>query len=158
MKKLTIPLRFVLCIIFVSLTLVCIYAFPSMMSLGKQPEIPVFKKILFGIGLYLSGILSYAIIYFAWRLLHLIDHNQLFSEPGIFSLKVVKDLFYIIAILYAVMFPIFVDFTSDDCSPIGVLVEVFTIMLGLMMGIFVHVLQKISQRLINSKKETELFI
>ncbi|WP_125566823.1 DUF2975 domain-containing protein [Companilactobacillus insicii] len=158
MKKLTISLRLVLCIILLLLTLVCIYLFPNLIGWNVQPEIPTMYKILFGIGLYLSGILSYVIIYFSWRLLHLVDHNNLFSQSGIFSLKMVRNLFYTISILYILMFPLFTVIDSDDCSPIGILMELFLIMLGLMVGAFVHVLQKISQQLINSKKETELSI
>ncbi|WP_125588422.1 DUF2975 domain-containing protein [Companilactobacillus jidongensis] len=158
MKNLTIPLRLVLCLILILLTLVCIYTFPDLISYRGQPEMPTILKVLLGIGLYLSGILSYAIIYFSWRLLHLIDHNHLFSAKGVSSLKIIRNLFYTIAIIYAAMFPLFAFITSDDCSPVGGLMEMFVIMLGLMVGTFVHVLQKVSQDLVNSKKETELSI
>ncbi|WP_334329409.1 DUF2975 domain-containing protein [Companilactobacillus sp. HBUAS59699] len=158
MRRLTIPLRIVLCLILFLLTLVCIYLFPDLISWNDRPDMALIFKILMGIGLYLSGIFSYAIIFFSWRLLHLIDHKHLFSNTGISSLKIIKNLFYAITVIYTVMFPLFTMIESDDCSPVGIMMEMFLIMLGLMVGTFVHVLQKLSQNLVNSKKETELLI
>lgn len=158
MKKLTIPLRVVLCLILFLLTLVCIYLFPNLISWRDQPDINLVYKILMGVGLYLSGILSYMIIFFSWKLLHLIDHHHLFSKSGVLSLRIIKSLFYVIALIYAAMFPLFSLIDSDDCSPVGILIEIFLIMLGLMVGAFVDVLQRLSQNLVNSKKETELLI
>lgn len=158
MKLLTNYLRAFLLLLSFLLVLIFIYLFPDFLTVGSYAHISIFMRIYFGTGLYLSGILSAIIIIYSWKLLHLADKQNIFSHKGVQTLRMIKWLFYSIALTYIVISPAFAAMDSNDCSPIGVLLEAFLIMLGLMLGAFVNVLQLVVQRVINSKKETELSI
>ncbi|APX71491.1 DUF2975 domain-containing protein [Companilactobacillus allii] len=155
-KSQTIYLRIILIILVIFLTLILLYLFPNFISGGYENKPSNAVKVFFSLGLYLSGIISYLIIYYSWKLLYLVDNKNLFTKSGILSLKRIKQLFFSITIIYVLLSPIFTQIVSDDDSPIGVLLNVFLIMLSLMLGLFVNVLQKNSTRVMNPNSEKEL--
>jgi len=157
MKILTYYLRAILILLASLLVLIFIYLFPDFITVGSYEHISIFIKIYFGTGLYLSGILSYLILWFTWKLLHLADKKAIFTTNGIQVLKIIKQLFYTIAIIYVVLIPAFILMTSNDDSPIGMLLDTFIIMLALMLGTFVNVLQLVVQkRTANYKQKPSL--
>jgi len=153
MKILTNYLRAILLLLAFLLALIFIYLFPDFLSVGSYAHISILIKIYFGTGLYLSGILSYLILFYSWKLLHLADMKNIFSATGIKLLRKIKILFYSIAATYVIIIPSFILMDSSDGSPIGILLETFLVMLGLMLGTFVNVLQLVVQRALNSKKK-----
>ncbi|WP_338232370.1 DUF2975 domain-containing protein [Companilactobacillus muriivasis] len=157
MKILTNYLRAILILLAALLVLIFIYLFPDFITAGSYAHINIFIKIYFGTGLYLSGILSYLIIWFTWRLLQLADKKAIFTANGVHALKRIKQLFYTIAPIYIVLAPAFKLMNSNDDSPIGILLDAFLIMLALMLGVFVNVLQLVVQkRTANYKQKPSL--
>lgn len=157
-SPLTIYLRLILCVLVFLLTLILLYLFPDFISGSYKNQPSNIIKILFSVGLYLSGIISYIIIFYSFKLLRLTDQMKLLTESFILYLKRIKELFFSITIIYIILAPIFTKVVSDDDSPIGVLLNVFLIMLSLMIGLFVNLLQKNSQQAMNPKLEKELNI
>jgi len=157
MKVLTNYLRAILILLASLLVLIFIYLFPDFITAGSYTHISIFIKIYFGIGLYISGILSYLVIGCTWRLLHLTDKKTIFTTSGVHILQRIKQIFYSIAFIYIVLAPAFRLMNSNDDSPIGILLDVFLIMLALMLGAFVNVLQLVVQkRTANYKQKPSL--
>ncbi|MQS52333.1 DUF2975 domain-containing protein [Companilactobacillus mishanensis] len=150
MKKLTMFLRFSLLCLFVGLTFFCVYMFPSLITYLIQIEMNVALIILFGIGIYGSGIFSYGIILMAWRLLKQIDENEIFTVKTVSFFKWIKISGSTISIIYAVVIPSVIALTMNEGQTGPIVVDVFLIILGLSISVFANVLEHICLNVLNS--------
>ncbi|WP_125713163.1 DUF2975 domain-containing protein [Companilactobacillus kedongensis] len=158
MKKMTIFLRLSLCIMLFFLTLITFLMFPNVLSFMIQEKTAPLMIILFGIGIYASAIGSYAIIFFAWRLLYLIDHGKTFSNSSLFSLNKIKLIGFSIAGIYALLIPSVATFENADCNPLSAITNIFLIGLGVTIGVFANVLELICKHVVKFETENELTI
>ncbi|WP_125592810.1 DUF2975 domain-containing protein [Companilactobacillus baiquanensis] len=160
MKKLTIFLRFSLCIMLFFLTLICIFFFPNVLLFMALFKANTILTIIFGIGLYASAIGSYTIIFFTWRILRSIDTNQIFTNSNIFSLNMIKLLGYSIAAIYMLMIPSILALSDDGrSSTLGMFfVNIFLIGLGITIGVFAQLLKRICSKITKFQIENELTI
>lgn len=145
MKILTIFLRFTLCIMLFLVSVICYRSFPALLVFMYESYTSLLVVITYGILLYASGICTYGIIFFAWRLLYLTDHRKLLSNSGIFAVRMIKIFFYSIAILYVTSIFGVIAETRIIKAPAPLTIELFLIILGSTIGAFSNVLQKIMQ-------------
>ncbi|MFD1417588.1 DUF2975 domain-containing protein [Companilactobacillus keshanensis] len=158
MKKLTTFLRLSLCIMLFFLTLITVFMFPNVLSFMIQVKTAPSLIILFGIGTYASAIGAYTIIFFAWRLLYLIDHDKAFSNSSLFSLNKIKWIGFSIAVIYILLIPSVVTMENAECNPLSTITNIFLIGLGVTIGIFANVLERICNHVVKFETENELTI
>ena len=154
MKILTIFLRFTLCIMLILLTRISAIFFPNLLGY-MAGHMGLFTVIFFGICLYLSAICSYGIIFFAWRLLYLIDHQHNFSPANLFAVTMIKKLFYSIAIIYLPATWGVWELVKLEKAPMPITMEIFILILSLSLGAFSHVLQRVMQHFAPKSSQQE---
>ncbi|WP_125566824.1 DUF2975 domain-containing protein [Companilactobacillus insicii] len=151
MKILTIFLRFILLLIILMLSHFTIYFFPSLLGWMSDNGSNKFILTSFGFFLFSSAIFSYAIIFFAWRLIYLVDHNRIFSNSGTFALRMIQYAFYYIAIDYLISFFDIGELANIEQAPAPFTAQIFIIVFATSMGLFVNLLQRINQRVVSSQ-------
>jgi len=145
MKLPTLFLRFTLCIMVFLLTIISLRSFPSLLIFMNENRTSLLILIPYAVLLYGSAVLSYGIIILAWRLLYLIDHDRLFSKAGVLAVKIIKIFFYTIAVIYVLAIFGVCEEANILNAPAPITIELFLIILGLTIGVFAHVLQKIME-------------
>ncbi|WP_338232369.1 DUF2975 domain-containing protein [Companilactobacillus muriivasis] len=145
MKLPTLFLRFTLCIMIFLLTIISLRSFPSLLIFMNENKTSLLILVPYAVLLYTSAILSYGIIIFAWRLLYLTDHDRLFSKAGVLAVKIIKIFFYTIAVIYVLAIFGVCEEANILNAPAPITIELFLIILGLTIGVFVNVLQKIME-------------
>jgi len=145
MKLQTLFLRFTLCIMILLLTIISLRSFPSLLIFMNENKTSLFILVPYAILLYTSAILSYGIIILAWRLLYLTDHNRLFSKTGVLAVRIIKIFFYTIAVIYVLAIFGVCEEANILNAPAPITIELFLIVLGLTIGVFVNALQKIME-------------
>jgi len=159
MKKETIFLRLTIYAMAVIMAAFCIIVVPHYLigSNNLMPDIPAFT-ILLGVGLYLSAIFFFAVLYQALKLLRLIDHDEAFSSVSVQSLKRIKNFAYSICAIYILELPIFFTFADRDDAPGVILVCAVFAGAPLVIAIFASVLEKLLRSAIKIKSENDLTI
>lgn len=145
MKLPTLFLRFTLCIMVFLLTIISLRSFPSLLIFMNENRTSLLILIPYAVLLYTSAVLSYGIIILAWRLLYLTDHDRLFSKAGVLAVKIIKIFFYTIAVIYILAIFGVCEEANILNAPAPITIELFLIILGLTIGVFAHVLQKIME-------------
>jgi len=145
MKLPTLFLRFTLCIMIFLLTIISLRSFPSLLIFMNENKTSLFILVPYAILLYTSAILSYGIIILAWRLLYLTDNNRLFSKTGVLAVRIIKIFFYTIAVIYVLAIFGVCEEANILNAPAPITIELFLIVLGLTIGVFVNVLQKLME-------------
>jgi len=159
MKKETIFLRVTIYAMALIMAAFCIIVVPHYLigSNNLMPDIPAFT-ILLGVGLYLSAIFFFAVLYQALKLLRLIDHDEAFSSVSVQSLKRIKNFAYSICAIYILELPIFFTFADRDDAPGVILVCAVFAGAPLVIAIFASVLEKLLRSAIKIKSENDLTI
>jgi len=145
MKLPTLFLRFTLCVMIFLLTIISLRSFPSLLIFMNENKTSLFILVPYAILLYTSAILSYGIIILAWRLLYLTDNNRLFSKTGVLAVRIIKIFFYTIAVIYVLAIFGVCEEANILNAPAPITIELFLIVLGLTIGVFVNVLQKLME-------------
>ncbi|WP_334329408.1 DUF2975 domain-containing protein [Companilactobacillus sp. HBUAS59699] len=153
MKILTIFLRFILLLITAILSHFTFVFFPGLLTWMAKSGASLIVLISFGFFLFASALAAYGIIFFAWRLLYLVDHKRIFSESGTFALRMIKLAFYSIAIIYLLAFFDIGVLGNIEHAPAPFTVEIFIVIFASAMGLFVNLLQRINQSVVRSSKE-----
>ncbi|WP_125761515.1 DUF2975 domain-containing protein [Companilactobacillus hulinensis] len=159
MKKETIFLRITIYVMALIMGAFCIIVIPHYLigANNLMPDIPAFT-VLLGVGLYLSAILFFAVLWQALRLLSFIDHEKAFSDLSVQALKRIKILAYSICVTYILELPIFFTFADRDDAPGVILVCAVFAGAPLVIAIFASVLEKLLQHAIKIKSENDLTI
>lgn len=159
MKKETIFLRITIYVMALVMAAFCIIVIPHYLigSNNLMPDLPIFT-ILLGLGLYLSGVLFFSILWQALKLLSLIDHEKAFSNVSVKALKHIKIFAYSICAIYILELPIFFTFADRDDAPGVILVCAVFAGAPLVIAIFASVLEKLLQNAIKIKSENDLTI
>ncbi|WP_338232368.1 DUF2975 domain-containing protein [Companilactobacillus muriivasis] len=159
MKKETIFLRLTIYVMGLIMLAFCAIVVPHYLigSNNLMPDIPIFT-ILLGLGLYVSAILFFTILFQALKLLNLIDQENAFSNASVKSLKNIKQLAYSICIIFILELPIFYAFAERDDAPGVILVCAVFSGAPLVIAIFASVLEKLLRHAIKIKSENDLTI
>lgn len=159
MKKETIFLRITIYIMALFMLAICVVVAPHYI-IGANNLLPnkLILTIILGLGLYITAILFYLVLYQALRLLNLIDHENAFSQQSVLALKNIKIYAYIMCAIYILESPIFFIFADKDDSPGVILVCIVLAGAALVIAIFASMLQKLLHHAIKIKLENDLTI
>lgn len=158
MRLLTKFLRLPLCIMLLVLAIICGFFFPFVISFMIQFKVDQLSTLTFAIGVYASAIGAFIIIFFTWRLLYLIDKKQAFSSSSLFALNKIKISAFTIAVIYTLLIHSVSYLDDIGCTPEVVIVNFFLIGLGITIGVFANLLEKICRRVLKFQTENELTI
>ncbi|WP_125566826.1 DUF2975 domain-containing protein [Companilactobacillus insicii] len=159
MKKETIFLKITIYVMALAMLAVCVIVAPHYLIgannlLPNKPALTV----LLGIGLYVTALLFYLVLYQALKLLNLIDHNSAFSKKSVTALKNIKHFAYAMCIIYILESPVFYIFAEKDDAPGVILVCAVLAGASLVIAIFASMLQKLLHQAIEIKSENDLTI
>lgn len=127
---------------------------------GKHPVNPNYAHILYPIliGMYVSAIPYFIVLYQAFKLLSYIDKNQAFSELSVKALKNITSCALTISGLYVVILPFVYRVADLDDAPGLMIIGMVPILSSLVIAVFAAVLQKLLQEAIDIKSENELIV
>lgn len=115
-------------------------------------------QITTSISLYLACTLIFAISFYLFRIFHLIDIHNFFSDSALIFVKTVRYLFIALFIVLLGIMP-FVYYTADHGDAPGLIFIVMGIVfIPLAIAVFISAMEKILNNSINLKKENELTI
>ncbi|WP_125588420.1 DUF2975 domain-containing protein [Companilactobacillus jidongensis] len=159
MKKETIFLKVTIYVMALIMAAICIVVAPHYLIGANNllPNKPVLTIIL-GLGLYVTAILFYVVLYQAMKLLNLIDHEKAFSKKSVTALKNIKYCAYSMCIIYLLESPVFYIFADKDDAPGVIIVCAVLAGASLVIAIFASMLQKLLHHAIEIKSENDLTI
>lgn len=158
MKKETIFLRFAIFIMALIMLIICVLIIPIHLINANNLIHNWFYNWIFGIGLYLTAILFYTVLWQALKLLHLIDQNKAFSKSSILNLKNIKRAAYLACLIYILEWPFFYIFADKDDAPGFVIIGIILAGTALVIALFASMLEKLLTQAIRIKLENELTI
>ncbi|PIC65562.1 hypothetical protein CSV79_00345 [Sporosarcina sp. P13] len=138
----------------------CIFLVPELASEAAEhyPGADILQY-PFLIGIYVTAILFFVILYQALSLLNYIDKNKAFSELSIKSLKNIKYCAVTISILYVVVIMPFIYRVAQGEDAPGLIIIGMAITLSpTVIAVFAAVLQRLLQEAIDIKSENELTV
>jgi hypothetical protein len=131
-------------IIFIGLSVLssCII---GLISLVKSPISPNYSRILYPIivGLYLSVIPFFLVLYKAFILLLLIEKNNIFTQVSINVLQFMKYCTYMISMVYVIIMPFLYLLAEKDDAPGLIMIGVIPIFSSITIGISFTIFQGI---------------
>ena len=141
----------------VPILVLCIF---GLFWLAKNPANPAYAHILYPIilGIYLSAIPFYTVLYKAFRLLSYIDKNIAFSELSVKALKHIKYCAIIISTLYVIIMPFVYLLADKDDAPGLILISAFPVFASAVIAVFAAVLQKLLKKALDIKTDNDLTI
>lgn len=159
MKKETIFLKITIFVMALAMIAICVIVAPHYL-IGANNLLPTkpYLTIILGIGLYLTAILFYIVLYQAFKLLKLIDHDEAFSKKSVTALRNIKYCAYSMCIVYLLESPVFFIFANKDDAPGVILICGILAGASLVIAIFASMLQKLLHHAIEIKSENDLTI
>lgn len=149
----TLFLKFVIYALSLAALGACAFAIPAVV---RAENIGDYRPIL--IGMYISAIPFFIILYKGLRLLKLIDTNTAFSQDSVDALKHIKYFSFLISIVYAIDLP-FIYRIADRKDAPGLMVLGLILAFGpLVVTVFAAVLEKLLQNAIDIKSENDLTV
>lgn len=113
----------------------------------------------FLIGMYVTAIFFFVILYQALRLLSYIDKNKAFSELSVKSLKNIKYCAVTISILYVVVImPFIYRVAQGEDAPGLIIIGMVITLAPTVIAVFAAVLQRLLQEAIDIKSENDLMV
>ncbi|MEH6944569.1 DUF2975 domain-containing protein [Bacillus sp. JJ722] len=144
-------------IIGITILSLCIFWLPVMATdaVVMYPEYTYLKFPIL-IGLYFTAIPFFLALYQAWKLLHYIETENIFSEQSVMLLGQIKN--YAISIIILYVMGILLLVTQNALHP-GIALIGFTIMfVTLVISIFAAVLQGLLKSALQIKSENDLTV
>jgi len=147
-KHETLFLKAAIFIIGLPILALCIF---GLYELINNPVNPAYAHILYPIviGIYLSLIPLYIVLYKAFRLLGYIDRNIAFSELSMRALKAIKHCAITISILYVVMMPFVYLLAKKEDAPGLVIIGMTPLFASTAIAVFASILQKLLKNVID---------
>jgi hypothetical protein len=155
----TFVLKAILVLIGLGVLALCMFAFPTIW-VGADIE---WSQLMGLLRLALVGIFASAIPFFialsqAFKLLHLIDKNNAFSDEAVKALAVIKYCAIVFSALYMTIMPLAVGVAELDDAP-GAVVIAFAIACSpLIVATFVAVVQRLLQSAVAMKAEQDFTV
>lgn len=116
------------------------------------------EQIIASLSLYLSALVSLAILYYMYRILQLIDKNDAFSNQ---SLKYVNVIFRLTIMEFVVLLgllPFFFYVADNDDAPGFMIISFGILMIPLAVATLISILEKLLANAIQLKNDNELTI
>jgi MFS family permease len=149
----TLFLRSVILLIGTAVLALCVFALPAGIM---SDETGAYRPIL--IGMYLPAVPFFIALFYAFKLLHYIDKNKVFSEASIKALQAIKYSAFVISALYAAGMPYIFTVAEMDDAP-GVVGIGFIFIFGsLVVGTAAGVFQRLLRNVVDIKSENDLTV
>lgn len=158
MKRETIFLRLAVYIMGLMMLAICIFVIPAHLTYANHLMHNWAYNLTFGIGLYITAILFFIVLWQALKLLHLIDKNEDFSHSSVSNLKNIKISAYLACLIYILESPFFYIFADNDDAPGVVIIGMILAGAALVIALFASMLQKLLSQAIRIKQENDLTI
>ncbi|MDQ0418875.1 hypothetical protein J2Z48_003080 [Croceifilum oryzae] len=154
----TLILKIAVFIIGLPVLALCIFLVPNMANFAAKlyPDIAPIKYLVF-IVMYGAAIAFYFALYQAFKLLRFIDENTAFSELAVKSLKNIKYCAITISGLYVLGLPLFHFIAKKVDPPVGLL-GLIIVFASSVVAVFVTIVQRLLQEVINIKSENDLTV
>ncbi len=114
--------------------------------------------IVFGVAIYVSALLFFGAVFYAWKILNLVDQENTFSAAALVDLRRLKLFILGMAAAYACFLPaIFVVGDQEDAPGI---ILMFGLLVGLplVVATFIGILEKLLQRALFLQVENDLTV
>jgi hypothetical protein len=146
-------LRFVICLMGLAGLALCVIVLPRVIgSIDPGGYDPIL------LGMYVTAIPFFVVLYQSLKLLNYIDKNIAFSELSVKALKYIKYYATSDSLLYAAGMPYIFYVADKDDAPGVVLIALVIIGATLVIAVFAAVLQKLLQNAIDIKSENDLTV
>ena len=110
------------------------------------------------LGMLLTAIPFFMILYQAFNLLQYIDRNTAFSEASVKALRRIKTYALVISGFYVVCMPYIYYVAEKDDAPGGILIGMILAVAPAVIAVFVAILQALLQSAIAIKSENDLTV
>lgn len=159
MKIKTLFLKAALIGIALVVLLFSIFLFPLMPAgiAGDMPTV-TYEAWLFVAVLYFTEIVFFLLVIQAFKLLILIDHNDVFSEKALNHIRWIKIGCGAIGVAYLGLMPLVYQLADIEDAPGVVLIAGCGIMVPFILSVFMAVLQKLLESAIALKNENDLTV
>ncbi|MFD1417589.1 DUF2975 domain-containing protein [Companilactobacillus keshanensis] len=158
MKRETIFLRLTIYVMALMMLAICIFIIPTHLINANNLMHNLTYNLIFGMGLYLTAVLFFIVLWQALKLLHLIDKNEAFSNSSVLNLKNIKISAYLACLIYILESPFFYMFADKDDAPGVVIIGMVLAGAALVIALFASMLQKLLTQAIRIKQENDLTI
>lgn len=159
MKWKTLFLKLALLVMAAGVLAIFIFALPDAIRFGIQnPQASGYAYIVISILLYLTGAVFLFILYQAYRLVRLIDHQDAFSQPAADGLRRIKRGAFAITISYVLGIAFFYPVADATNAPGIMLMGLTALGASFVIGVFAAVLQTLLQSAIDIKQENDLTV
>ncbi|WP_218043509.1 DUF2975 domain-containing protein [Lentilactobacillus dabitei] len=156
MKIKTLFLKLSLVCIGIIIALLCGIAFPR--TLGKLSDIYPqigWELYVFAFFLYLSAVFFYIAEGYAYRILQLIDHDNVFSGQALQAIKRIKYALAGMGICYIFFLPMVYQLAIAEDAPGLVLMMAIVAMIPFVVSVFAAILEKLLEKATQLKLESQ---
>lgn len=137
----------------------CIFVLPALSSKAVELYLgSAYLKYPILLGLYITAIAFFTILYQALKLLGYIDKNKAFSELSVIALKNIKYCAIVISGVYVLMTPVMYIIAEKDDAPGIIVIGLAFIFAAAVISVFAALLQKLLKEAIDIKSENDLTI
>jgi hypothetical protein len=152
-------LRLVIFAIGIGVLALCIFALPSLWKGGSE-EFPTASRslLLIMIGLYITVIPFFVVLWQTLKLLKYIDEKKAFSEMSVKALRTIKRCAGIIGMLYVSFVPLLLPIAEADDAPGLVVMGIAIAGAPIAIAVFAAVLQKLLKNAIDIQSENDLTV
>lgn len=152
MKLQTLFLKLTVVVIGIPILVLCILGLPWLVN---NPVNPDYAYILYPviIGMYVTAIPFFFVLYQTFKLLGYIDRNEAFSESSAKALKNIKYSATIIGIIYGACMPFIYLIAEKDDAPGLILIGLVFTFAPIVIAVFADVLKKLLEDTIDNIRQ-----
>ena len=157
MKRETLFLKAVVCLMGIPVLALCVFLLPLIAGDASDifPDRWLYPVL---IAMYGSAIPFFAALYQTLKLLGYIDRNEAFSEKSVTALKKIKHCAVAIVVLYAACSPFLFLIGQEDDAPGLPALGLVVMFASAAIAVFAAVLQKLLNHAIELKSENDLTV
>lgn len=152
-------LRFAIFLMGAGVLAFCIFALPEMWQSGAEGFPMVrYATSLIMIGMYMTAIPFFILLWQAIKLLDYIDQGKVFSNLSVGALRNIKKCAAVISILYIGGVPLLFPIADADDAPGMLIIGAVIACIPVTIAVFAAVLEKLLQSAIDIKAENDLTV
>ncbi|BAP85777.1 hypothetical protein LOOC260_112390 [Paucilactobacillus hokkaidonensis JCM 18461] len=159
MQKETLFLKVVIIVLALAVLTGCIFAVPGLIQAGNDFS-SHYRYVFYGgaVGVTSTAILFWIIIWQAFKILILIDHDNAFSQTTIKILRLIKWLAVAMGVVYALELPSLYVLADHMDAPGVLMIGIILTGASIVISVFAALLEKLLANAVNYKSENDLTI
>lgn len=159
MQKETLFLKVVIIALALAVLTGCIFAVPGLIQAGNDFN-SHYRYVFYGgaVGVTSTAILFWIIIWQAFKILILIDHDNAFSQTTIKILRLIKWLAVAMGVVYALELPSLYVLADHMDAPGVLMIGIILTGASIVISVFAALLEKLLANAVNYKSENDLTI